>query len=704
VSVSATLLVELFTEELPPKALKHLGKAFAEALAAGLRSRDFLAADSEATPYATPRRLGVAITKVANSATEPARAIPLLPINVAFSADRKPTEALQKAIKAKTGFDDFVNVPAERIERRNDGKLERVFYIEPPILVPLRGALQEALEDALAKLPMPKVMSYADPGGYYNDQKFVRPAHGLIALHGAEIVPVSALGLSAGRTTGGHRFASRPDIEIAGADAYAPTLEAEGKVLPGFRERRSRIVAGLEAAANGASIVMPDALLDEVTALVEWPKVYTGGFDAAFLEVPQECLILTMQQNQKYFALEGRDGRLQNRFLLVCNIDAHDPEPIVRGNERVLRARLTDAKFFYDQDLKTPLAARVAGLRGIVYHNKLGTQAERTDRLRFLAARIAPLLGADVAQADRAAMLAKADLITSMVGEFPELQGTMGRYYALHDGEPPAVADAIEQHYWPRFAGDALPEATVAQAVALGDKLETVVGMFGVGQIPTGDKDPFGLRRASLGIVRILVERKRRISLSGLVDLAYAALNAVRGVVLQRELILDFIYERLRGYLRDQGFTANQVASVIDARPDAVDDVIARLVAVREFETLPEAGALAAANKRVINILRKSGAEALPALKRERLAEDAERQLCTELEQRLLPAVNGHVKKGEFTEALLALAAARAPVDRFFDEVLVMADDPDLRGNRLALLRGLADAMNQVADISKLAV
>ena len=365
-------------------------------------------------------------------------------------------------------------------------------------------------------------MAYAGAGGYFNDVKFVRPAHRLLALHGADVLPIHALGLEAGRITTGHRFLSRGDIEIPNADAWAPTLEAEGKVMPSFAARRSKIVAGLEAAAAGARVLAPDALLDEVTSLVEWPVVYAGSFDAAFLDVPQECLVLTMQQNQKYFALADDRGALVNRFLVVSNIETADPAAIVEGNERVLRARLADAKFFYDQDRRDPLATRVGRLAQVVYHNRLGSQHDRVERLRAIARAIAPLVGADAKQADRAALLAKADLVTDMVGEFPELQGTMGRYYARADGEPADVADAIAEHYAPRFAGDALPAGPVAQAVALADKLETLAGLFGIGQAPTGDKDPFGLRRAALGVIRILIEKRVETRIDTLVNAAFA--------------------------------------------------------------------------------------------------------------------------------------------------------------------------------------
>jgi glycyl-tRNA synthetase beta chain len=461
-------------------------------------------------------------------------------------------------------------------------------------------------------------------------------------------------------------------------------------------------VVALERAAGNATPIMPDSLLDEVTALVEWPVVYRGTFDEDFLTVPQECLILTMQLNQRYFALADDAGNLTNRFLVVSNLATSDPSAIVSGNERVLRARLADARFFFDQDRKQKLESRLPKLASIVYHNKIGTQAQRVERLRTLALRIAPLVGADPDLADRAAALAKADLVTDMVGEFPELQGLMGRYYATHDGEPADVAAAAEQHYWPKAAGGDLPQSSVAQAVALADKLEALAGLFGIGQVPTGDKDPFGLRRAALGVVRILVERKHAVPMSQLVGLAFSSFNAVPGVAKANDAVLDFVYERLRGYLRDQGFSANQVAAVLDARPDVIADLPSRLAAVQAFAALPEAAALSAANKRIVNILRKSGGEAAVAVDRGRLETGAEQDLYLTF-QRLAPQVEGDFGRGDFTNALRVLATAKPAVDRYFDDVMVMAEDPAIRANRLALLRGVADTMNRVADISKLA-
>ena len=586
----AALLVELLTEELPPKALKRLGEAFAEGVASRLRDDGFLSADSTTTPYASPRRLAVSVTQVRDEAEDREVVQKLMPAASAADAAGAATPALRKRLDKlgrghlADGYPDAWDGP-DHLYVESDGKADYVWLRSLAKGGSLKVALQSALEETIEQLPIPKVMSYQLPDG--TTVKFVRPAHRLVALHGADVVPVSVLGLEAGRTTGGHRFLGRADIEVESAEGYEPALEAHAHVVPSFAKRRAEIVAQLERASEHARVLMPDALLDEVTALVEWPTVYAGTFDSAFLDVPQECLILTMQQNQKYFPLADEAGKLRHRFLLVSNLRVDDPSAIVHGNERVLRARLADAKFFYDQDRKVKLEARVPRLASVVYHNKLGTQLDRVQRIRAIAANVARETGADPALSDRAALLAKADLTTEMVGEFPELQGTIGRYYALHDGENAAVADAIAQHYWPRFAGDALPQGPIATAVALADKLESLAGMFSIGQVPSGDKDPFGLRRNALGIVRILIEGRQHVSLAALVDIALRALAALPAIVQAREALLDFIYERLRGYLRELGSTANQVAAVIDSHPDFIDDLPPRLEAVRLFEALP---------------------------------------------------------------------------------------------------------------------
>jgi glycyl-tRNA synthetase beta chain len=708
-SAAATLVVELLTEELPPKALQRLGAAFAEGIVAGLTDRAFLTPASAIASYATPRRLGVSITHVLATSPDERITRKLMPASVALDAGGKPTVALQRKLAAMGRahladlWPNAVDGP-DRLTREPDGNADAIFLQSIAPGRPLQDGLQEALDHVVEELPIPKVMNYAGAGGYYNDVKFVRPAHRLLALHGTDIVPVTALGLAAGRATDGHRFLGRSGIDVASADAYDETLRAEGKVIAGFAERRAAIVAALHAAAAaaGATALMPDALLDEVTGLVEWPVVYAGAFDPEFLRVPQECLILTMQQNQKYFALAGADGKLAPRFLVVSNLETNEPGAIIQGNERVLRARLADARFFFDQDRKTRLEARIAKLATVVYHNKIGTQLDRVARLVQLAGDIARLIGADRGESARAAQLAKADLATDMVGEFPELQGLMGRYYAEHDGEPPSVAAAIEQHYWPRFAGDALPVAPVAQAVALADKLETLAGMFGIGALPTGDKDPFSLRRHAIGVIRILMEKALPVTLGELVAAAFRAFTSVPAVQETPAELTTFIYERLRVHLRDAGYSANQVEAVLCQRPERIDLVPAQAAAVKAFGDLPEADALASANKRIVNILRKAESEAAVAVDRARLADGAEHDLYLAF-QKLEPVVDDRCAAGDFAGALLALATVKPTVDRFFDEVLVMADDPAIRANRLALLRGVAQTMNRVADISKLA-
>ncbi|MDH4180878.1 MAG: glycine--tRNA ligase subunit beta [Betaproteobacteria bacterium] len=700
-TAAATLAVELATEELPPKALRRLGEAFAATLADGLRARGFLGDASAATPYATPRRLAVTISQVRGRSPDQPYKQKVLPVSVAFGADGKPTPALAKKLAAM----GLAESDLARMMREPDGKAEALFYAGVKPGRALAEGLQEALDEAIAKLPIPKVMRYAAAGSYYNDIAFVRPAHRLLALHGAGVVPVTALGLAAGRMTDGHRFLSRKGIEVATADAYAETLRAEGKVIASFDERRATIAAQLDKAAQGDRVVAPDALLDEVTALVEWPVACAGTFDPAFLAVPQECLILTMQQNQKYFALTDAAGKMRARFLLVSNLAAQDTSAIVGGNERVLRARLADARFFFEQDRKARLESRLPKLDAVVYLAKLGaegSQGKRVARLAALARAIAPATGAAPEVAERAARLAKADLVTDMVGEFPELQGTMGRYYAQHDGEPAEVADAIAQHYWPRFAGDALPEGPVAQAVALADKMESMAGLFGVGQVPSGDKDPFGLRRAAIGVVRILAEKGVALDLGRLIALAFAAFEGVPGFKPAAADLAGFIEDRLRGWLREQGASAHQVEALLSVPGVPLPSLPARLAAVQAFESLPEAAALAAANKRIVNILRKSGGEAAAAIDRALLGEGAERDLWLAF-GRLGPQVDADMTRGDYAAALRALATAKPAVDRFFDDVMVMAEDPAVRANRLALLRSVAATMNAVADISRLA-
>ena len=692
------LLVELFVEELPPKALKTLGEAFADGVAAALQRQQLVASAAERCAYASPRRLAVWLPAVAERAADRAERVKLMPVSVGLDANGGATPALRKKLAA-LGLDDSV---VARLQRQPDGKAEALFFDSTVRGATLAEGLQAALDEAIAKLPIPKVMTYQLADGWSN-VRFVRPAHGLVAVHGAEVVPVTALGLEAGRTTRGHRFeAAKPVIELRDADAYAEQLRDEGAVIASFAERRAEIAHQLQAAAAeaGGTPVDDAALLDEVTALVERPNVLVGQFDADFLAVPQECLILTMKANQKYFPLLDAAGKLTHRFLVVSNIRPADPSAVISGNERVVRPRLADARFFYDQDRKKTLADRVEGLARVVYHARLGTQGERVERVRAIARDVARGIGGEalVAAADRAALLAKADLLTDMVGEFPELQGTMGRYYALHDGEGAAVAQAIEDHYRPRFAGDALPRGEVGLAVALADKLETLAGLFGIGQVPTGDKDPFALRRHALGVIRMLIERELQLDLQPLVSLAFRAFPATHGQA-QAELAL-FLRERLIGWLREAGYSVQEVDAVVEARPARWAEFPKRLAAVRAFQALPEAAALAAANMRFAKILNNSDRRA-GALAAAGLVEPAERDLHAAME-RVGAVARGHFGRADYTQALRELAQLRAPVDAFFDGVMVNADDAALRNNRLWLLQALHTEMNRVADLSRL--
>ena len=688
------LLVELLTEELPPKALKGLGATFAREIHKGLVEGAFVAADT-APPddvLATPRRLAVLLPEVL--AVQPERTVERKGPYVG-----QGTDAQGKPSPALLGFARSCGVEVAALERGSDAKGEFYLFRSSKRGEPLEQHLAAIVAQALRKLPTPKVMRWGD-----GEAQLVRPAHGLMLLLGNRIVPGNVLGLSSGDRTRGHRFMGEGEVQISHAEAYLDTLEQHGRVIASFTRRRQTIAQALQQAArqHGGSLAEDAALLDEVTALVEYPAVYAGSFDAAFLAVPQECLILSMKQHQKYFPLLQPDGgRLLNRFLLVSNLVADDPRQIIAGNERVLRARLSDAKFFYDQDRKVKLADRVDRLGAVVYHNRLGTQLERVQRIRKLASAIAERLHADVPAAERAAWLCKADLTTDMVGEFPELQGSMGQYYARHDGESEVVARAIEAHYHPRFAADTLPGDNVGCAVALADKLDTLVGIYGIGLTPTGDKDPFGLRRHALGVLRILSERALPLDLKELLQLA--RLGFASGV-LADSVTLDlhgFMLERLRNLLRERGHAPDEIEAVVGQNPTRIDLVVPRLAAVQAFRAMPEAQALASANKRIRNILKKTDVaqgQADPAL----LSEAAERNLYAAT-TRLMPSVQSLVDSEDYTEALRLLAGVRQEVDTFFDEVMVMTDEPLVRNNRLALLAQLEALMNQVADISKLA-
>ena len=695
------LLVELFVEELPPKALKKLGEVFAQTLAQSLKNNGLAASTVTVTPFASPRRLAAHVTEVTAVAADKAVAQKLMPASVGLDANGNATPALAKKLAALGADASAVS----SLRREHDGKADILYYDSMAKGATLAEGLQKALEAALAALPIPKVMTYQLADGW-SSVNFVRPAHGLVALHGAEVVPLNILGLTSGRATRGHRFEATVDpVIFTNADEYAAKLASDGAVIASFAERRAEIARQLEVAAAraGGKPIDDDALLDEVTALVERPNVLIGQFEEEYLAVPQECLILTMKANQKYFPLLDTAGKLTNKFLVVSNISPADPSAVIGGNERVVRPRLADAKFFFDQDRKRSLESRILGLAKVVYHNKLGTQGERVQRVGSIANAIGERLGGEQLglRANRAALLSKADLLTDMVGEFPELQGTMGRYYALHDGLLPDMADAIEDHYKPRFAGDSLPRNPIGTVVAIADKLETLVGMFGIGQIPTGDRDPFALRRHALGVIRMLSENDLDLPLDTLLQTAATAFAAVDGFKPAESALADFIYDRLAGSLREQGYTAQEVDAVVSQRPQRLGDIPKCLAAVRAFSTLPEAAALAAANKRVGNILKKVENTVEAWVDAALLTETAEIALHAALVD-VVPRADAAFVTGDYTESLQALAALRAPVDAFFDDVMVNVDDPTIRANRLGLLAKLHLAMNQVADISKL--
>lgn len=689
---NAHLLVELVTEELPPKALPHLGAAFTRGVVDGLRACGLAPTDGEVRSFAAPRRLAVMLKEVATQAASREVTEKIMPVKVALDAEGQPTQPLLKKLAAK-------GIPVEAIadfERRMDGKAEALFHTRIEKGAELDEVLADIVHDAVRALPIPKLMRWGA-----SDVQFVRPVHRLVMLHGERVVPGKVLGLDAGRTTQGHRFMSRGAIDIPNAEAWEPTLLAEGKVVPSFDERRAEIERQLKDAAAQENASLGDYLdlLDEVTALVEHPSVYKAEFEAEFLAVPQECLILTMRSDQKYFPLFDDTGTLLNRFLIVSNMRVADPSNIIAGNQRVVRPRLADARFFFEQDCRKTLESRVEGLAKVVYHNKLGSQLERVERVRAIGGKIAEKLGVDAAAVDQVARLAKADLLTDMVGEFPELQGVMGRYYALHDGLSDVVADAIEDHYKPRFAGDDLPRNDVGVVVALADKLETLVGLFGIGQLPTGDKDPFALRRHALGVIRMLVEREWALDMDDLIDTAAAPFGGIDAS--HRAALVSFIYDRLANALRDQGYSAQEVDAVLALQPQRLADVIRRLAAVRAFAALQEAPALAAANKRVGNILKKASGEVAQEVDAALFSESAETALNDALGT-VVPQADAAFERGDYSASLQALAALKTPIDAFFDAVMVNTEDPALRGNRLGLLATLHRAMNRVADLSRL--
>ncbi len=697
--ISSNLLIELLVEELPPKVLNKLGESFASLIFDSLKTQGLARSDSQSTSFSTPRRLAVHITNILSQAEDTHVSHKLMPASVGIDVAGNPTATLIKKL-GSLGQDISV---FSSLRKESDGKADLLYLDAIQKGCSLTSGLQNAIDVAISKLPIPKVMTYQLEDGW-ESVNFVRPAHGLIALHGKELISIHVLGLKSGNHTKGHRFeAASENIVIPDADSYESVMLKQGGVIVSFDKRREFIIKHLASisGSEGLQPILDDALLDEVTALVERPNLLLGKFEDEFLEVPQECLILTMKANQKYFPLLDSNGKLTNKFVIVSNISPNDPSKVISGNERVVRPRLADAKFFYNQDRKRTLESRLANLNKVVYHNLLGSQGDRSTRVTRLSEIIAQKLGGDrLTQSAMAAKLSKADLLTDMVGEFPELQGIMGRYYAIHEGLDEDIAYAIEDHYKPRFAGDSIPRNDVGVVVALADKLEILAGLFSIGQIPTGDKDPFALRRQALGIVRLLIEKRLPLSLDELISIAFSLFE--KNASQAESVLTDFIYERLSSNLREQGYSAQEVEAVLSIRPQFLFDVPKQIEAVRIFSHIAEAPALAAANKRVSNILKKSSIQENSEINLELLKEPAEQQLAQAISV-IKPKADILFNSGEFTESLKLLAELKAPVDRFFDEVMVNVDDQLLKENRLSLLNKLHQAMNRVADLSKLA-
>ncbi len=683
------LLIEIGTEELPPKALPKLSASFTDGIVEGLKEKGLAFAD--VAPFASPRRLAVLIrdldVRQADKAVE--RRGPAL--QAAFDAQGKPT-------KAAEGFARSCGVSVDELDKVETDKGAWLYFRSMQEGQATDALIPEIIEAALANLPIPKRMRWGA-----GEAQFVRPVHWLIILFGDEVIPATILGVAAGSTTRGHRFHHPDTLEISAPADYAEILASRGYVVADFKRRRQMIREQVEKAAAdlGGKALIEDALLDEVTALVEWPVALAGGFEEKFLEVPHETLITTMQDNQKYFAVFDSNKRLLPHFITIANIDSSNPAVVIEGNERVIRPRFADAVFFWEQDQKQKLADRIEALKQILFQQKLGTLYDKSQRVKALAREIAERIGADIEQAERAAELAKCDLMTAMVGEFPKLQGIAGRYYAALDGEPAEVAAAMEEQYMPRHAGDDLPASQTGQVLALADRIDTLVGIFGIGQKPTGAKDPFALRRAALGVLRIIIERELPLDLRLLYQSAADLLGERLEDKQAVDSCLEYTLERLKAFYQDQGVEVDVIDAVLIQQPTRPLDFDHRVKAVSAFRKLEQAESLAAANKRIGNILKKVDHSLPEQIDVSLLQEDAERALYQQLEQ-LKPDVLAMFDSGDYEAALMRLAGLRETVDRFFDDVMVMVDDPALQRNRLALLNQLRGLFLRVADLSRL--
>jgi glycyl-tRNA synthetase beta chain len=679
-------LVELGTEELPPKALQRLSHAFRAELVQALDDAGL--AHGEAVAYATPRRLAVLVESLAvqQPDQEIERRGPAL--TAAFGKDGRPT-------KAAEGFARSCGVAVDALQTLETDKGAWLVYRGLQKGQPAAALLPQMVQQALNKLPIPKRMRWGS-----GRAEFVRPVHWLLMLLGEEVVPGEVLGLRSGSTTHGHRFHAPQPIAVRQPREYADRLEREGKVIASFERRRDQVRAHVEQAGGGRAVIDPD-LLEEVTALVEWPVPVVGRFEEAFLAVPAEALISSMQGHLRYFPVRDAQGRLLPTFVTIANIESRNAEAVRAGNERVIRPRLADAAFFWNQDRKRPLASRLDGQREVVFQQQLGSLYAKTERVVALCEYLAGVTGADAGLASRAGWLSRCDLSTEMVGEFPELQGIMGRYYAVHDGEPAAVAEALDEQYRPRFAGDVVAESDIGQILAVADRADTLIGIFAIGRGPSGDKDPFGLRRAALGLLRTVIERNLDIDLVELLTVAAQQQPTSVKATDQIDTVFEFCLERLRGYYADQGVGAELFDAVAALRPRRPVDFHRRLLACRAFVQLPQAQALAAANKRIRNILKKSAGEAAAEVDSAAL-QDAEERALYEAVDDAAREIEPMLAEQRYESALTRLAQLREAVDRFFDRVLVMADDARLRANRLALLQRLESLFLRIADISRL--
>lgn len=691
-----TLLIELGTEELPPKTLRKLSDAFTKELISGLQEAELISQieAKQAKPFASPRRLGLAVPEVISAQPDQTIERRGPAVQAAFKDDGQATPAAM-------GFAKSCGVEVADLERLKTDKGEWLSYNIHESGKTIAELLPEIIEQAIKRLPIAKRMRWGA-----GSAEFVRPVHWLIVMHGSEIIPAQVLGIPSANVSRGHRFHSEGEITLSSADEYADLLLKQGHVIASFAERQSMILEqanNLAASINGF-IEDDQALLDEVTGLVEYPTAVLGSFDQDFLQVPQECLVSSMRDHQKYFHVVDDEGNLLPNFITISNIQSSDPQRVQGGNERVLRARLSDARFFWENDSKTKLADRVEKLDSVLFHVKLGSVLDKTKRIQSLAEGISDRIGADATISKRGALLAKADLISDMVGEFDELQGIMGHYYADRDGEPAIVGECVEQHYWPKFAGDQLPQSPEAQAVALADKLDSLVGIYGTGEVPTGDKDPYGLRRAALSILRILIEKEHTLNLSELVQKAAETYAAAQQVEIDQTVqaeIVGFIRGRLLAFYQSQNISTNIINAVMFCAPDSPLDFEQRVKAVDEFSQLPEATDLAAANKRISNILKKQEQAPDSEVAIELLVEDAEKELHQAISAIKQDCVS-LFDQGDYAQGLKKLAKLRTPVDNFFEHVMVMSDDPAQQQNRLSLLQDLRQLFLRVADISQL--